>query len=274
MKTCFVMQVFDNAEYDTRFTETFAPALNAAGALPVRADKILGTKPIVEKIEAALREATIGFAEISENNPNVFIELGYALDQGLPLIMVCDRAKRPTLPFDIQHRPVIFYQTKSQGDFAKLSGEIEAAAVAALVEAGTKTAKEVGPEPSLVTDVDDLKNKIMLHIVKTEMGSPVGPTAFSIKNHVARAGFTEQLVSLAVLSLIESGYVQREIAEDRDGDPYTTYNLSPKGQATLLGQYADLKRYEDRIIDFSGVQSKEGMKASTRTSAFDDDPPF
>ncbi|WP_017978531.1 hypothetical protein [Sphingomonas melonis] len=126
------MQVFDGAEYDTRFEETFAPAIRAAGAVPIRADKILGTKPIIDKIEGALREATVAFADISENNPNVFIELGYALNQGIPLVMVCDQSKRPSLPFDIQHRPVIFYKTLSQGDFTKLSNEIEAAINAAL----------------------------------------------------------------------------------------------------------------------------------------------
>ena len=141
-QTCFVIQVFDNGPYDRRYEETFAPAIASGGASAVRADRILGSKPIIEKIEGALREATVAFAEISENNANVFIELGYALAIGIPLVMVCDKAKRPTLPFDIGHRPVIFYKTETAGDFAKLKEEIETAVSAALIEASNRLLKK------------------------------------------------------------------------------------------------------------------------------------
>lgn len=77
MATCFVMQVFDGGAYDRRYEESFAPAIKEGGAVAVRSDKLLGTKPVIEKIEGSLRSATIAFAEISEDNPNVFVELGY-----------------------------------------------------------------------------------------------------------------------------------------------------------------------------------------------------
>jgi hypothetical protein len=35
LKTCFVMQRFDGAVYDRRYRETFAPAIETAGAKPL-----------------------------------------------------------------------------------------------------------------------------------------------------------------------------------------------------------------------------------------------
>ena len=60
----------------------------------MRADEVLGTRPVVEKIEQGLHAADVVFAEVSEDNPNVFVELGYALALNVPTVIVCDRAKR------------------------------------------------------------------------------------------------------------------------------------------------------------------------------------
>ena len=79
LKTCFVIQRFDGGIYDRRYQETFAPAIELAGAKPLRADEVLGTTPVIEKIESGLRAATVAFADVSEDNANVFLELGYAL---------------------------------------------------------------------------------------------------------------------------------------------------------------------------------------------------
>lgn len=94
----FVVQCFDGGVYDRRYRETFAPAIKDGGATPVRADETLGTKPVIEKIEAALRRTTIAFGEISDDNPNVFFELGYALALNIPTVIVCERSKRDKLP--------------------------------------------------------------------------------------------------------------------------------------------------------------------------------
>jgi len=66
LKTCFVIQCFDNSIYDKRYKETFAPAIERGGAKPIRADEVLGTRPIVEKIEEGLHSADVAFAEVSE----------------------------------------------------------------------------------------------------------------------------------------------------------------------------------------------------------------
>jgi hypothetical protein len=268
MTTCFVMQVFDGGPYDRRFEETFAPAIQNGGSLPVRADKILGTKPVIEKIETALREATIAFAEISEDNPNVFIELGYALDQGIPLVLVCDRAKRKSLPFDISHRPVIFYKTESQGDFERLSKDIEGAVAAALNEATERAATKAralgNSDPALP---DDLKNRILLTILEGEIGDPEGLSAYRLINGVARDGTSERLASLAILALITDGFAVSGTSENYSGEPFVTYQLTDKGRAFLLGQYAEIKRLEE-------TPGKLQAQPAAFDTDLDDDVPF
>jgi hypothetical protein len=116
--TCFVIQSFDGGTFDRRYTETIRPALIKASVVPQRADEILGLNPVIEKIESAIELATICFAEVSLDNPNVWLELGYALALRKPTVILCDKAIRSKLPFDVQHRPIIFYSSDSKSGFS------------------------------------------------------------------------------------------------------------------------------------------------------------
>jgi hypothetical protein len=273
MTTCFVMQVFDEGgAYDKRYDQTFAPAISNGGAIPQRADKILGTKPVIEKIESAIRDATIAFAEITENNANVFIELGYALNLNVPLVMVCDKAKRAILPFDINQRPVIFYKTESQGDFEDLGKNIETAVGAALNEASARastTVKQLSLDVGNA-DSDDLKDRILLEVLESEIGDPNGLTAYRLKSTLAAEGFSERITSLAALALKSDGLITSNTFEDRDGDSYLTYCLTDSGKDLLLGRYAEIKRTEETR---QSIRQRMGRIPSF-DSDLDDDVPF
>ena len=271
MATCFVLQVFDGAAYDRRYEETFAPAIKRGGAVALRADKILGTKPVIEKIEAALKGATIAFAETSEDNPNVFTELGYALDQRIPLVMVCDRAKRKSLPFDISHRPVVFYKTESQGDFELLSREIESAVAAAIKEANEAQGSIEGSRPTEEGAApDNLKSRVLLEVLQAKIGDPSGLSAYRITSSVAHTGFSDQLASLAILSLVHEGLLTSGVAENYNGEPFSFYTLTDAGKTLLLNQYAELKSTEE-------ADARARASARSVPAAFgdlDDDVPF
>jgi len=122
--TCFVIQSFDGGTYDRRYRETIYPALIKAEVDPQRADEILGLNPVIDKIETAIESAAICIAEVSEDNPNVWLELGYALALDRPTVILCDKSKRKKLPFDIQHRPIIFYRTDSRSGYDELETNI------------------------------------------------------------------------------------------------------------------------------------------------------
>lgn len=272
--TCFVMQIFDGEAYDRRYEETFAPAIISGGAAPVRADRILGSKPIIEKIENALRDATVAFAEISENNPNVFTELGYALSMRIPLVMVCDKSKRASLPFDIGHRPVIFYRTESAGDFVKLKEEIESAVKAALIEA----VAQVSQEPSYVDQnrdqkfvSDGLKDRLMLEVLEAETGDSMGISAYSLTRSMSNQGYSNGLTSLAVLSLVKESIIYKNEGADRDGDAVIYYSLSEKGRDMLLERYADIKREEEEAARQATANRNAAWGRAGQLSASDDD---
>ncbi len=75
---CFIIQQFSGGFYDELYDDVIEIAVKESNALCFRADKILGTKPPLEKIRSSIREATICIAEVTPNNLNVFYEVGWA----------------------------------------------------------------------------------------------------------------------------------------------------------------------------------------------------
>lgn len=119
---CFVIQPFDNGgEFDKRYNDIFVPAIEAAGLKPYRVDEDLSADVLIEKIHEKINTANICLADISEDNPNIWYELGYATARLIPLVMV---SKERKFPFDMQHRAVIKYRTDSPQDFQILKNKI------------------------------------------------------------------------------------------------------------------------------------------------------
>ena len=108
-KKCFVIMPFKRL-YKGRYERIYEPAIEAAGLSPHLAGGA-GVSTITEDIEKGIRNSHICFADISEDNPNVWYELGFAYACSKQVVMVCDRKKRPEkkLPFDISVKKVIFY---------------------------------------------------------------------------------------------------------------------------------------------------------------------
>jgi len=75
-KTCFMVQWFDGGKYDKRYQEIYKGAIEKANLKPIRADEVLGTRPIIETIESQIASCDAVLADISEPNENVFLELG------------------------------------------------------------------------------------------------------------------------------------------------------------------------------------------------------
>lgn len=270
-RKCFVIQRFDDGAYDKRYRETFAPAIKRGGAEPVRADEVLGTRPVVEKIEQGLRGADVAFAEVSEDNPNVFLELGYALALGVPTVIACDRHKREKLPFDIAHRPINFYATEAQSDWEKISDQVAKEISAALLEARTKQVAVVVDDKQTSTDIDDVKGACLLELLDQSMRSPIGSTLWQLQKDLSSVNISSRMIALAVASLSEDGLIERHELTDQDGDPYNSFALSDHGQRHLLRNYSSLMRTEKELI------AKPTQLSKGHTSNYDDlgdDIPF
>jgi hypothetical protein len=262
LKTCFVIQKFDGDVFDKRYRETFAPAIERAGAKPIRADEVLGTRPIVSKIEEGLRNADVAFAEVSEDNPNVFLELGFALALKVPTVILCDKSKRLNLPFDIAHRPITFYKTQAMSDYAKVSSDIESAISAALIESSSR--HSVNDESAARLDVDEVKSACLVALLDQSLRSPSGSTLWEIQKEVSSDGISERMISLALISLINDGLVDKSTLFDSDGDEYTAFRLSEQGSKFLLRSYSVLMQAEMQRV---GARSRN-------KNGFSDEIPF
>lgn len=268
LKTCFVIQRFDGGVYDKRYRETFAPAIERGGAKAIRADEVLGTRPVVEKIEDGLKSADVAFAEVSEDNPNVFLELGFALALNIPTVIVCDKARRQRLPFDIAHRPVTFYATDAQSDYEKIGQDIEKAISAALLE-NSNTSPTLPNQQLLGAEIDDVKGTCLTALLDRSLRSAMGATLWEIQKEVSSAGISERMTALAIASLMHDELIDRNELTDQDGDSYNSYSLSHSGTKYLLRSYSSLMQQErNRIAQQSRMTSKGGF------ADLDDDVPF
>jgi len=106
----FVLMPF-HEDYDDVFK-----AMKAAGRLMntrklhvERMDMIHGDYDIVTAIFKYMREAALIVCEVSETNPNVFFELGYA--RAINKTVVHCAKQGTNLPFDIEHYRNVFYST-------------------------------------------------------------------------------------------------------------------------------------------------------------------
>jgi hypothetical protein len=122
MGRCFVIQPFDKGGYDKRYEDVIIPAIVNAGLEEYRVDRDPGTKVLIESIEEGIRSSDACIAEITTDNPN---ELGFAIANVKPVVMICDtKARTSQLPFDVRHRPIITYVPESPRDFQALQDAI------------------------------------------------------------------------------------------------------------------------------------------------------
>ena len=121
---CFIIQPL-TSEYKKRCEETYKPAIQKAGLAPYRVDEDYDAKKLkIQMIREEIEKSIVCLAEISEDNPNVWYELGFADGHDVPVVLICEMSKRDRLPFDVNQRDTYFYSTDSQGDWEKLQKEI------------------------------------------------------------------------------------------------------------------------------------------------------
>ncbi|THK40733.1 hypothetical protein E8Q33_11765 [Methylophaga sp. SB9B] len=227
--TCFVIQSFDGGTYDRRYRETIKPALLKAEVEPQRADEILGLNPVIDKIETAIESASICIAEVSEDNPNVWLELGYALALDRPTVILCDKSKREKLPFDIQHRPIIFYRTDSRSGYEELESSI-----VKWIRNELDSSKRISnirmlkPGSEKATDFEDYEVAILslaFAFWPTTSGS-IGH--WQLEQKLKEMNFTEIALALGVSGLVEKGYLNEKLLIDTDynNEEYKAYSVT------------------------------------------------
>lgn len=229
-----MMQCFDGGKYDKRFVDVYKPAIEAASLKPVRADSVLETRPIIETIEAEIQKADAILADISESNDNVFLELGYALALGKPCVMICDKERRTTLPFDVRHRPVIFYDTNSPSSFSKLSDSITSI-LKAEMQKENKIQRANVPSRTNGETIEDYENIVIGIILANHHQYPEGISAYMVSKDFEKFGYTDSSLSVAIGGLVEKGFISKEQLFDQQAEEhYTGYALTNTGMQYVL----------------------------------------
>ena len=72
-----------------------------------RGDEIISTNVVMQDIIQDINYSNFIIAEVSESNPNVYYELGYAHALNKPVILLAKKYTK--IPFDISHYRVIYY---------------------------------------------------------------------------------------------------------------------------------------------------------------------
>jgi hypothetical protein len=102
----FVLMPFSKS-FEDMYTLAIKPACEAAGAYAERVDEQIFSGSILERIYNQIAKADLVVADMSDRNPNVFYEVGYAHALGKTTILLTRSAE--DIPFDLKHFPHIIY---------------------------------------------------------------------------------------------------------------------------------------------------------------------
>lgn len=114
----FVLMPFTDA-FDDVYDLGIRAACTDAGAYCERVDEQIFHESILQRIYNQIAKADIVVADMTERNPNVFYETGYAHALGKSVILLTQRAE--DIPFDLKHYPHIVYGGRISG----LKSELE-----------------------------------------------------------------------------------------------------------------------------------------------------
>lgn len=252
-----MIQPFDGGRYDKLYTDVYATAIEAAGYRPYRVDQDPGVSVPIESIEAGIKSAVVCLADITEDNPNVWYELGYAFASNRPVVMICaENRQGRKFPFDIQHRSIILYKPDSLSDFEKLKSNITIR-MKAIVR--RDEAIQLMSESESVKPVAGLSPPEIMLVALLGGGftHDASISAWVLKQDAERAGLTGVGVNLAVRRLLAKQFIQRVTEyEEHNGEEYTAYKLADRA-------WEWIEENEERLV----------LHRSSKDEP-DDSPPF
>ncbi|BAO54919.1 TIR domain-containing protein [Nonlabens marinus] len=108
-KFCFVLMPFTD-DFDDIYKFGIKESCAEVGAYCERVDEQLFTESILERVYNQISKADFIIADMTNRNPNVFYEVGYAHALGKRTILLTQNVE--DIPFDLKHYPHIIYQNK------------------------------------------------------------------------------------------------------------------------------------------------------------------
>jgi len=230
---CFVIQPLDGGKFDKRFDDIFAPAITAANLEPYRIDRDPNVTIPIEDIQSGIESSRACLADITNDNPNVWFELGYAIASQREVVLICSDERTSRFPFDVQHRNIIKYSTESSCDFDQLEEKITTRLKAMLEKEGRLGA--LARMSSVAPAVEGLEQYEIASLVAVaqQLTEPNGGiSAYLIQQDMEKAGFTHIATMLGVRGLTTKQMLEPFEAEDY-GDACLAYRVTELGMAWL-----------------------------------------
>jgi hypothetical protein len=110
-RTCMVIMPFAE-EFTPLYDEVIDPAINMAGFLPIRTDRLDLAGDVLESIRRGIETCDCALAVLTDTRPNVMYELGLAHARDKPVLLLIEKGGEgdPDLPFDIDNHFVLEYR--------------------------------------------------------------------------------------------------------------------------------------------------------------------
>ena len=249
MEKCFVIQPFDGGIFDQRFVDVFKPAIEKADFEAYRVDRDLSVRIPIEEIQNGIVGSAICFAEITTDNPNVWYELGYAFACGKDVIMVCSDEREKKYPFDIQHKKIIEYATKSKSDYEKLEKEITN-----VIRAYQKTAnvtQSLSKLPIKKTEgLESHEIAILIFLMENSLTINHYTSFYSLRQEMGKSGYTDIATSVAIRTLAKNNMLEISSVSD-NYEPYEVCTITEKGENWILSNQDKLqfRKCVDTIVE-------------------------
>ena len=232
MSKCFVIQPFDGGKFDKRFTDTYKPAIEDCGIEAYRVDMDISSIIPIEDIDTGIKNCDLCLVDITEDNPNVWFELGLAIAYAKDVVLICSVERTSKFPFDIQHRKIIKYSNDSASDYEKLKQQITERIRNSL----SRTDRITSISKSIQTTEGLEPYEIVLLVtVASNIDSPDDRvSAWTIRTEMEKAGYTKIAATLGLKKLINIDYLSFTMDSDQNGNDFIVYYLTDNGMNWLL----------------------------------------
>ncbi|GHU07576.1 hypothetical protein FACS1894151_02100 [Spirochaetia bacterium] len=266
MAKCFIIQPFDNGKYDKRFKDTYKPAIEKCGLEAYRVDKDPRSQIPIDDIDLQIRNSDICLADITEDNPNVWFEIGLAIAYGKDMVLICSNERDGHFPFDIQHRSIIKYTTDSPSDFDVLKEKIIEKVKALLqVQQTQKTAMPLNPL-RMTNGLESYETTILVEIATNINNPNDGVSIYRLKKILNEQGVTNIGITLGLKKLSTIDFVEFSIEDDRDGEEYYVYKITDKGMNWLMDNKSQF------VLENKEPSDKRNESSDEKNEVIDDIP--
>ena len=263
---CFVIQPFDGGKFDKRYDDIYQHAIRDAGYEGYRVDRDPSVNVPIERIEEGIRTSATCFVDVSENNPNVWFELGMAIAYRKPLCLVCSVERGTKYPFDVQHLSIISYKSDSSSDFSELKSKITERLTAL-----TNLRGELDEIKTLTTtnspeEIDSFEAACLAICVSESTGLGSVVSHWIIRNAMENAGYTSIATQIALRRLLRRQFMSAVEMHDDNNEQYDAYGIADKGWNWIE---RNLQKFE---LKKAASSSRQKNPISQRN--LDDDDPF